>query len=90
MKKRYRFKQKAVVFAFDTYPGYGEKYLPVRLEGLDAGKQYRVKEINLMPGQDSWLSENDRVLSGDYLMTVGLNLFSGNKLTSHVVEITAE
>ena len=43
-----------------------------------------------MPGQGSWLSENDRVLSGDYLMTVGLNLFSGNKLSSHVVEITAE
>ena len=83
-------KQKAVVFAFDTYPGYGEKYLPVRLEGLDAGKQYRVKEINLMPGQGSWLADNDRVLSGDYLMTVGLNLFSGNKLSSHVVEITAE
>ena len=52
-------KNKAVVFAFDVYPGYGEKILPVRLEGLDAGKQYRVKEINLMPNQGSSLEGND-------------------------------
>ena len=62
-------KNKAVVFAFDVYPGYGEKILPVRLEGLDAGKQYRVKEINLMPNQGSSLEGNDRIFSGDYLMT---------------------
>ena len=83
-------KNKAVVFAFDVYPGYGEKILPVRLEGLDAGKQYRVKEINLMPNQGSSLEGNDRVFSGDYLMKVGLNLLTGNKLYSRVVEITAE
>ena len=83
-------KNKAVVFAFDVYPGYGEKILPVRLEGLDAGKQYRVKEINLMPNQGSSLEGNERVFSGDYLMKVGLNLLTGNKLYSRVVEITAE
>ena len=83
-------KDKAVVFAFDVYPGYGEKLLPVRLQGLDANKQYRVKEINMMPGQGSSLEGNDRVFSGDYLMKVGLNLFTGNKLYSRVVEITAE
>lgn len=83
-------KNKAVVFAFDVYPGYGEKILPVRLEGLDAGKQYRVKEINLMPNQGSSLEGNDRIFSGDYLMKVGLNLLTGNKLYSRVVEITAE
>ena len=83
-------KNKAVVFAFDVYPGYGEKILPVRLEGLDAGKQYRVKEINLMPNQGSSLEGNDRVFSGDYLMKVGLNLLTSNKLYSRVVEITAE
>ena len=79
-----------MVFAFDVYPGYGEKLLPVRLQGLDANKQYRVKEINMMPGQGSSLEGNDRVFSGDYLMKVGLNLFTGNKLYSRVVEITAE
>ena len=57
---------------------------------MDANKQYRVKEINMMPGQGSSLEGNDRVFSGDYLMKVGLNLFTGNKLYSRVVEITAE
>ena len=53
-------------------------------------RQYRVKEINLMPNQGSSLEGNDRVFSGDYLMKVGLNLLTGNKLYSRVVEITAE
>ncbi len=83
-------KRTAVVFAFDVYPRYGEQLLPVRLEGLDANRQYRVNEINMMPGQGSWLEGNGRVFSGDYLMTVGLNLFTGNKLYSRVIEITAE
>ncbi len=83
-------KNKAVVFAFDVYPRYGEKYVPVRLQGLDASKQYRVKEINMMPGHNSSLEGNDRTFSGDYLMKYGLNLFTGNKLYSRVVELTAE
>ncbi len=83
-------KQKAVVFAFDVYPRYAEKMQLVRLQGLDAAKKYRVKEINLMPGANSWLEGNDQVFSGEYLMNVGLNLFSGNKLNSRVVEVTVE
>ena len=83
-------KQQAVVFAFDVYPRFGDKRYPVCLMGLDPEKQYRVKEINLMPGQNSWMGGNDRVYSGDYLMTVGLNIFTGNKLNSRVIEVTAE
>ena len=83
-------KQQAVVFAFDVYPRFGDKRYPVCLMGLDPAKQYRVKEINLMPGQRSWMDGNDRVYSGDYLMTVGLNIFTGNKLHSRVIEVTAE
>ena len=83
-------KQQAVVFAFDVYPRFGDKRHPVCLMGLDPEKQYRVKEINLMPGQNSWMGGNDRVYSGDYLMTVGLNIFTGNKLNSRVIEVTAE
>ena len=37
-------KDKAVVFAFDIHPRYAEKTLPVRLQGLDADKMYRVKK----------------------------------------------
>ncbi len=83
-------KQKAVVFAFDIFPRYAEKTVPVRLQGLDAGKKYRVKEINGMPNAGSSLEGNDQLYSGEFLMSVGLNLFTANKLTSRVVEVTAE
>ena len=77
----------AVVFAFDVYPRFGDKRLPVRLTGLDPDRQYHVEEINLMPGQKSWMSGNGQTFSGDYLMTVGLNIFTGNKLHSRVIEV---
>lgn len=83
-------KQKAVVFAFDIYPRFGDKRYNVCLDGLDANRQYRVKEINMMPNQGSSLEGNDRVYSGEYLMKVGLNLFTGNKLYSRVIEVSAE
>jgi alpha-galactosidase len=83
-------KKGAVVFAFDIYPRYGEKLLPVRLQGLEAGRQYRVKEINLMPGTNSSLQGNGELFSGEYLMTVGLNIFTGQRLNSRVIEVVAE
>ena len=82
-------KQKAVVFAFDIYPRFGDKRHNVCLEGLDANRQYKVSEINMMPNASSSLNGNDRIYSGDYLMTVGLDIFTGNKLNSRVIEITA-
>ncbi len=83
--------QKAsVVFAFNTYPRWGERNNPVVLKGLDPTTRYRVREINMMPGQKSNLGCNDKVYSGQYLMTVGLNLLSTQKLASRVLEITAE
>ena len=83
-------KDKAVVFAFDIHPRYAEKTLPVRLQGLDADKMYRVKEINLMPGANSSLSGNGEVFSGEFLMNVGLNLFTAQQLNSRVIEVVAE
>lgn len=83
-------KNKAVVFAFDMHPRYGEALQPVRLQGLDAAKRYKVEEINLMPGSRSSLKDNGKVYSGDYLMKVGLNIFSTGHLRSHVLELTAQ
>lgn len=83
-------KNKAVVFAFDMHPRYSEGVQPVRLQGLDATKRYKVEEINLMPGARSSLGENGKVFSGDYLMKVGLNLLSSGHLRSRVVELTAQ
>ena len=83
-------KKTAAVFAFDIHPRYAEKTLPVRLQGLDINKMYRVKEINMMPGNNSSLKGNDQVFSGEYLMNVGLDLFTTQQLNSRLIEITAE
>lgn len=82
--------KKAAVFAFDVHPRYAEKALPVRLQGLKANQMYRVKEINLMPGNNSSLKGNDQVFSGEYLMNVGLDVFTTQQLNSRIIEITAE
>lgn len=83
-------KRKAVVFAFDIHPRYAEKSLPVRLQGLNANQMYRVKEINGMPGANSSLVGNGQLFSGEYLMNVGLPLFTTAQLNSRVVEVVAE
>ncbi|MDR3118433.1 MAG: alpha-galactosidase [Mediterranea sp.] len=80
---------RGVVFAFDIHPRYAEKTLPVRLQGLDANKTYRVMEINLMPGAASSLPANGKLFSGEFLMTVGIPLFTTQQLHSRVVEIIA-
>lgn len=83
-------KRKAVVFAFDIHPRYAEKSLPVRLQGLNANQMYRVNEINSMPGANSSLAGNGQLFSGEYLMNVGLPLFTTAQLNSRVVEVVAQ
>ena len=83
-------KNQAIVFAFDVYPRYGEHILSVRLQGLEANKMYQVKEINLMPGASSSVNGNGQIFSGEYLMNVGLDLFTGYKLNSRIIEIIAQ
>ena len=83
-------KSKSVVFAYDIHPRYGETILPTRLMGLDAEAKYRVKEICLMPGKQSWLPCNDKVYTGDYLMKVGIKVTSTNDLASHIIEVMKE
>lgn len=83
-------KTKSALFGYDIFPRYGEKLLPVKLQGLDPARNYRLKEINLMPGRKASFSQNDRVYSGDYLMKVGVNLLTTGKTQSRVIELTAE
>lgn len=80
----------AVLFAYDLHPRYQEKLLPVKLQGLDPDKLYRVEEINLMPDRFSNLPTNGKVLSGDYLMKIGLDVFSYHHMQSRVVKLTAQ
>lgn len=80
----------SLLFAYDIHPRVGELILPTRLQGLDAASRYRVREICLMPGQQSWLPCNDKVYTGDYLMKVGIKVLSANDMVSHIIEITKE
>lgn len=79
---------KAVLFAFDIHPRYAETLQPVRLQGLSPEAQYEIKEINLLPDTKSILKCNGKTYSGEYLMKVGIPVFSGRQLASRVIEIS--
>lgn len=81
---------KAVLFTYDIHPRLTDKTGILKLQGLDASKRYRVQEINLIPGQKSGLSANGKIFTGDYLMKVGLDVFTGRDTYSRVIELTAE
>lgn len=83
-------KNKAVLYAYNMYPRYQEKLFPVKLQGLDPMKRYKIEEINLMPGKKSSLADNGKVYSGDYLMKIGLHVLNSSPATSRIIEVTAE
>ena len=78
-------KSKGVVFAFDIYPRYNEKQYNVKMAGLDPKKTYTVTEINRQDLNNQTIG----TYSGNYLMTVGLPMFTGNKLASRIYEVSA-
>jgi alpha-galactosidase len=80
-------KEKAVFFAYDIFPVRNEKLLPVKLQGLDPNRQYKVEEINLMPDEKSDFVSNGKIFSGDYLMKVGLDVFTTKHMNSRIIEI---
>ena len=79
---------KAVLFAFDIHPRYAESMQPLRLQGLKKDARYELKEINLVPGTQSKLACNGKTFSGEFLMNVGIPVFSNRPTNSHVIEIT--
>ena len=83
-------KKGAVVFAIRYLPrllarncclSVCKDWMPVAVPG---------EGINLMPGANSSLQGNGELFSGEYLMTVGLNIFTGQRLNSRVIEVVAE
>lgn len=81
---------KAVLFAYDIHPRFSEKLMAVKVQGLDPNKMYKVEEINLMPSSKSRLNTHGKILSGDYLMKVGLNVFGTSATQSRVIELSAQ
>lgn len=85
-------KNKAVLFNYHLNTRRRDIFTKVKLQGLDAQKKYRLREINLFPGIKSAQPDNDKVFSGEYLMSVGLNLSPGRALplTSSIYELVQE
>ena len=83
-------KNMGVLFAYNLSPRFQEKLQRVKLKGLDQTRKYMVKEINLMPEAGSTFAQDGKIFSGDYLMKIGLEVFSNTHNTSMVVELTAQ
>jgi len=59
---------------------------PIQLQGLDANKNYRIREINLEGNKKSPI-DSASVYSGEFLMKVGFNPNVNVQRTSVVLEI---
>ena len=80
-------KSKAVLFAYNLQT-QRQNFNPVKLQGLDENKNYKIEETNLYPGVKGSRAENGKIFSGEYLLNIGLNVSSNKSLTSSVIEIT--
>lgn len=81
-------KQQAVLFAYKLKHYVGHGIAPIRLQGLDANKRYRIHEVN--KADDSLKSLDGKLISGKVLMEVGLNLALDKEYASRMIELTAE
>ena len=79
-------KKHAVTFAFDLLPRNEEHFTPVPLRGLVPETNYSVKEICRADGSDG----NSNIYSGQYLMTIGLPIFTTGRMSSRIYEISAQ
>lgn len=78
----------AVLFTFDLYPRYKQFIWPsesnLKLDGLNQDLKYKVTEIDTTDGKDKEIGE----YSGEFLMEIGLPLFTLRHLNSRVFTIT--
>ncbi len=82
-------KSSAVMFNYLTNWRYNKpNHRPIKLQGLDAKRNYKITEVNLYQNQKSSVSENT-IYSGDFLMNVGFNPDIHMNRTSVVLEIEA-
>lgn len=79
---------KAVVFNYVSSNRFNERITskPIKLKGLDANKNYQLKELNLYLGSKSFINET-AIYTGNFLMEIGINPVLDTKRTSVVLEI---
>lgn len=78
-------KNQATVFAFDIFPLNVEHLPNVKLQGLNPDLTYAITEIN----KEDATSSHYANFSGEYLMTVGMPLFSTGRMKSRIYELKA-
>ena len=80
---------KAIIFNYlvNNRVSFHTNTEPVRLDGLNADKQYAVEEINLYPNSKSSVN-TATIYSGNFLMTVGINPNINSNRTSVILELT--
>lgn len=83
-------KTQAVMFSYLTNWRYvGDPALrPVKLQGLDANKNYRLTELNLYGDQRTPV-DSSKTYSGDFLMNAGFNPSVNLNRTSVVIKLEA-
>jgi alpha-galactosidase len=82
-------KKTGIVFNYLVNNRYGEaSKLPIRFNGLDASKKYKISEINVFPGARSSI-DAVKVYNGDFLMKIGFNPDVNQSRTSVVLKIEA-
>lgn len=81
-------KDRAIVFNYVVSNRYESSFsiAPIKLQGLDPQKKYRLTEINLFPGTRSRINSTT-AYSGEYLMTVGFNPDLSQNRKSVLVEV---
>ena len=64
--------------------------VPVKLNGLDPAKSYRLKEINVPVGATARFADESKVVSGKALMEAGITPPCRTAVSSMVITLTAE
>lgn len=78
-----------IIFNYLVNNRYDEgSHFPILMKGLDANKNYKIKEINMYPETSSSI-DSQQLYSGEFLMTVGINPDLNKDRTSVVLEIEA-
>lgn len=83
-------KDRAVAFVYGMTRLIGTDFpAPLRLQGLDPAKQYRVTEFNRVKGAKDHIKGNKKVLSGAALMEIGLPIRLQGDFDSIAIELAA-
>jgi alpha-galactosidase len=82
-------KNNGVIFNYLVNNRYEEgSKKPIKITGLATDKKYRIREVNVYPGEKSTIDET-RIYSGDFLINIGLNPKVSANRASVILKIEA-